>query len=205
MIKAVIFDCGRVFLHDPDNEVIFEDMAQSCHLPYSKVETVINELIPYYQKGELTDETFWQTFQQRTGLQKLPDDYQELWTRRYLEFERIDYEVLDLVKKLRDGNYITAVLSNTIPPHVRVNRERELFGLFNYEIFSCEVGFRKPETRIYEVALRLCQVSPSEAVYIDDILKYVEAPKRELGVEGLLFEGLVKLKGDLQTLGIKIQ
>ena len=37
IITTVIFDCGGVFLHDPANEIIFNDIAQSCHLSYEIV------------------------------------------------------------------------------------------------------------------------------------------------------------------------
>lgn len=201
MIKALIFDMGRVFLHDPDNEIIFRDMATACDLPYSLVEQIVNELISPYQKGELTDETFWQTFQQRTGLRKFPDDYQELWTRKYLELGKIDYEVLDLVRELHRNAYKTPVLSNTIPPHVRVNHERGLFTLFTPEIFSWEVKFRKPEPEIYKAALQQTGVLAEEAVYIDDIQKYVDAAK-QLGMYGIWYQGLPQLKEDLKKLGV---
>jgi len=126
MIKAVIFDCGRVFLHDPDNDIIFADWAESCNLDYSLVERVGNELLPSYQTGTLDDTSFWREFQSRTKLAELPPEYQQFWTQIYLPLTRIDYEVLSLVQELHQLGIKTPVLSNTIPPHVRVNRNRNL-------------------------------------------------------------------------------
>ncbi len=211
-IKAVIFDCGRVFLHDPDNEVIFQDMASSCSLSYGVVETTVNTLIPSFQRGELNDYGFWSAFRDRVGLARLPDDYQELWTRKYLKLGKIDETVLTVAGELHAQGYLTPVLSNTIPPHVRVNRARGLFELFRPEIFSCEVKARKGDGNviIYRRALEECgralgrePLRPEEAVYIDDLTKYVEEARREK-IYSIHFQNAEQLRGELKMVGIRL-
>ncbi len=211
MIKAVIFDCGRVFLHDPDNSVIFQDIVSSCGLHYASVEMVVNQLLPPFQRGEMDEYTFWSTFRERVGLAILPENYLGLWTRKYLELGKIDHDVLEVVKELHAQGYLTPVLSNTIPPHVRVNRARDLFELFKPEIFSCEVKARKGDGdgKIYRLALEGSgrvlgrePLRPEEAVYVDDLRRYVEEARREK-IYSIHFENAEQLRGELRMVGIR--
>ena len=195
--RAVIFDCGRVFLHDPDLEVTLQDIADSCQLAYEQTEEIVNDLLPDFQTGKSDEDNFWESFRMKSELAALPANYHELWTRKYLELSRIDYDVLSLVKELHRLGYKTPVLSNTIPPHVRVNHDRHLFALFEPKIFSCEVGHRKPEAEIYRLALERTGVAAAEAIFVDDVPRYVAAAQ-EVGVEGILFQNVQQLREELE-------
>lgn len=201
-IKSIIFDCGRVFLHDSDNEVIFHDIAKSCGITFKLAEKVAQDLLPQYQTGQLTDQTFWQKFQRHTYC-SLPEHPEVLWIREYLPLTHINHEVLDLVKQLRNNGYKTPVLSNTIPPHVRINRSRNLFQFFQPEIFSCEVGAKKPDKRIYQIAAERSGAIPEECVFIDDVLEYVKAAQA-IGMKGIQYQNLAQLKEELRKNGVRI-
>lgn len=201
-IKAVIFDCGGVFLHDPANEIITRDMAQRCGLEKDLVHRTTLRLLPYFQQGDLSETQYWALFQKHTQLAALPEGYEMLWTDKFLELGKIDEKVLNLVQGLKTAGYKTPVLSNTIPPHVCVNNARNLFDLFSPKIFSCEVRVRKPYPLIYEIAAREAGVTPQECVYVDDIIKYVEAAEKA-GMKGIHFLGVEKLEDELRETGVK--
>ncbi|MDP3640421.1 MAG: HAD family phosphatase [Nanoarchaeota archaeon] len=195
--RAVIFDCGKVFLHDPDLEITLQDMADSCQLSYELTKKVVNELLPDFQTGKSDEEEFWESFKEKAELSELPDTYHGLWTRKYLEVSRVDYGVLSLVEELQQLGYKTPVLSNTIPPHVRVNLKRNFFALFEPKIFSCEVGCRKPEPEIYRLALERTGVAAAEAIFIDDVPRYVTAAQ-EVGIDSILFQNAQQLRRELE-------
>lgn len=46
--------------------------------------------------------------------------------------------------------------------------ETPFHGLFDAEVFSCSVGLRKPDPRIYELACEQLGVEPGEAVFVGD-------------------------------------
>lgn len=54
-------------------------------------------------------------------------------------------------------------------------------------IISAEVGAAKPSARIYQVALEQLEVSPNEAVFVDDFLENVEACEK-VGMKGIHFK-----------------
>ena len=54
----------------------------------------------------------------------------------------------------------------------------KLHRCFDAFISSCEVGMRKPDPGIFNLALGIAQVSSDECLYIDDRLLIVEAAKK---------------------------
>lgn len=66
-----------------------------------------------------------------------------------------------------------------------------LHDLFDAFVSSCEVGMRKPDPGIFQLALGIAQVKPEECLYFDDRIMLVEAAKK-VGIHAhhhLSFEG----------------
>ncbi len=68
---------------------------------------------------------------------------------------------------------------------------------------SGELKMRKPFPEIYQYTLEKYNISPSEAVFIDDNLKNVEAARR-IGIHAIHFQNPNQLKTSLLELGVKI-
>ena len=62
--------------------------------------------------------------------------------------------------------------------------ERDLNGLFDGGVASCEVHLNKPDPRIYQALLDKYQLKAAESVFIDDRLDNVQAAFR-LGFAGI--------------------
>ncbi len=77
----------------------------------------------------------------------------------------------------------------------------ELYSYFDCFLSSCYVGLRKPEPRIYQLALDVLQRDAEEVVFIDDRERNIEAA-RALGINGIVFENAAQLSIELSTLGI---
>ena len=78
-----------------------------------------------------------------------------------------DAGVEAVVRAARDKGFRTALLSNA--DYVPQN----LPPLFDAIVVSGEVGFGKPDRRIYELAATRIGVPPTKCVYVDDIRAYV--------------------------------
>ncbi len=91
------------------------------------------------------------------------------------------------------------------------NESRELneyrirqFGLnhiFPFFVSSCYVGLRKPDEKIYRLALNLIQKAPEECCFIDDRPGNLEGAAK-VGINTVLMRDVAQLKSDLQKLGI---
>ncbi|RJF71936.1 HAD family phosphatase [Deinococcus cavernae] len=72
-----------------------------------------------------------------------------------------------------------------------------LLGFFT----SCYLGVMKPNPAIYRLGLHLAQVSPAEAVMIDDRIQNVEAA-RSVGMQAVQYINAAQLRDELATLGV---
>lgn len=82
----------------------------------------------------------------------------------------------------------------------------EKFGLpqwFRAFFTSCYVGLRKPDRRIYQIALDVLRSDPEETVFIDDRAENVAAAAA-LGIHALRYESSAKLAGQLTNLGVAV-
>jgi epoxide hydrolase-like predicted phosphatase len=95
--------------------------------------------------------------------------------------------VVERVLELRRDGYQTALVTNNV--REGSNMWRSLLAvdeLFEVVIDSSEVGVRKPNAAIFELALRrLGLADPSTAVFLDDLESNVAAA-RALGLHGIV-------------------
>jgi putative hydrolase of the HAD superfamily len=66
--------------------------------------------------------------------------------------------------------------------------ETAFHGLFDAEVFSCSVGLRKPDPRIYELALKQLGVKAREAVFVGDGANDELAGAERVGMTAVLLE-----------------
>jgi putative hydrolase of the HAD superfamily len=79
----------------------------------------------------------------------------------------------------------------------------DLLDDFDAFFSSCYLGLRKPDRRIYQVALDVLQRDPEEVIFIDDRAENVAAAA-SLGIHGIRYEGSSKLADELARLGVSL-
>ena len=84
----------------------------------------------------------------------------------------------------RSRGYCVYYLSNIPEDVLDFLTERDLKGLFDGGVASCEVHINKPDPRIYKALLAKYQLKAGESVFIDDRLENVQAAFR-LGFAGI--------------------
>ena len=90
-----------------------------------------------------------------------------------------------LLETLRERGLKLGLVSNALdPPHL-LHRDLRQLGVadrLDAAVFSSEVGFRKPHPAIFERALDLLQVEPSDALFVGDSLPNDVAGASALGM-----------------------
>jgi len=96
-------------------------------------------------------------------------------------------EVVDLAREVKSSGTSTALVTNNVAEFREHWRKSiPLDDLFHHVVDSSEVGLRKPDPRIFELALeRLGGPDPDRAVFLDDYEGNVEAARR-VGIHGIL-------------------
>ncbi len=91
-------------------------------------------------------------------------------------------DMLALVEEVRAAGYKTAIVSNCIREWDGWSDVFDSSAYADVVIDSCQVGLRKPDRRIYELALeRLGAVDPRRAVFVDDF-PWNLPPAQNLGI-----------------------
>jgi putative hydrolase of the HAD superfamily len=74
----------------------------------------------------------------------------------------------EILRELRERRMPTALISMCAPDTPTLWRASPLAGLIDVEVFSCEVGARKPEPEIYLTATERLHVEPNACLYVGD-------------------------------------
>lgn len=197
MIKAVIFDFGRVISAQKPMS-LFRDYEEDLGLAPGVLNATMFGTAIWEQVlvGRRTVDEYWEEIGPRLGLHT-PEAVAE-FRRRYAGDEAINEGVLDLIRALR-GRYGLAVLSNAPPGLARWLADWEIDGLFDVIFCSGDEGVAKPDAAAFERTLERLGVAPEEAVFIDDSPGHVAAA-RELGIRGIRFTTAEALKEELADL-----
>lgn len=95
-------------------------------------------------------------------------------------------DAIDTVRWLRDSGRRLALLTNGAAAAQRRKIVRfELTDLFDAILVEGEVGFGKPDERVYERALSALDVKPSDAWMVGDNLEWDVAAPQRLGLAGI--------------------
>jgi len=105
--------------------------------------------------------------------------------------------VVDIIKVLKRRTRVF-LLSNTNVWHVEyIRRNFRILELFDELIFSFEVGYAKPDKRIFTRTLELCNGN-KQIIYVDDIEEHVRAA-RDVGLFGIKYSGADMLCSTLSS------
>jgi len=199
MLKAVIFDSGGV-LHPSPDKYLARDISKTFQISEDQFHQTCHKLIPLLQVGKITEEVFWKKFILDTG-SICPIPRQSPWKKEYLVRFKKNQDVLTLAQSLKDCGYKIAVLSNAIGAHAEINKKKGLYDVFHYVMLSNEVGLRKPDSKMFRLALKKLQTKARESLFIDNQLNNIKAAQK-IGFKTILFTGGRQLKIELKKLGI---
>jgi len=194
-IKAFIFDCGGVLLHNGDPS-LFAQWEERLGLEPGRLSEILWDGEPWKlaRVGQLSDWEYWLRVGAELGL----SDEKEI---RQLRDELraatvVEPRVLSLVDRLRQ-DYLVAILSNASDSLEELLQER--FGIadrFAAIVNSARLGVAKPDPAIYEEALRRLDCKPQEVVFIDDKAENVAAAA-SLGMHIVWFVHAAELERQL--------
>lgn len=201
-LRAVIFDIGRVLIR-VDVQRIKTALAAGLPMSPEELWSAIEKdpRWPDWQEGRLSARDWYLHLTQRFKMSMDFSQFTQAWNAALDPDPIHPNSFFAHLSK----NYRMALLSNTDPIHVaKLESTYEFFQFFppSKRIYSCSVGASKPQPVVYAEALKACKVRAEEAVYIDDILAYVDAA-RKLGMQGIQFQNPAQLRADLATLGIQ--
>ena len=198
LIEVVLLDVGGVIVPPADPLQLTQAAAQLGLSP-SELVALLYEGEPWYalSTGRLDEAAYWQAIGAQVSwpVADLRRLLYPVW-----ECDAVDGDVVALVQALR-GRVRLAILSNaTLHLEDHLNR-LGVAQYFNPIINSARVGLRKPDPRIFSLALDLLGVAPDAVLFADDKQRNVTVA-REMGMTTVLFDRAATLAAALSTVGL---
>ena len=198
-IRTLFWDVGGVLLTNAWDHEERSLAIEHFHLDKDEFEGRHKQSVQPFEEGRLTLDEYLQ----RTVFAQPRSFSPEEFKQHMFSLSQPKRDVLEIARSLRDKYFMGSINNESR----ELNAYRiETFGLadcFDLFVSSCFVGIRKPDERIYRLAMDLTQRKPEECCFIDDRPVNVEAAART-GMHTVLIESAEQLKGDLVDNGIAI-
>jgi putative hydrolase of the HAD superfamily len=195
-LRAVIFDIGRVLVK-LDLARALAGLSQGISLSPAELWSAIEKDPRWHdwQEGRIAARDWHLHITKRLGSPLTFEDFREAWNR---SLDPVPLQTDDLFASIAKKHKL-ALLSNTDPIHVA--RLESTFSFFQFfpapaRIYSCSVRASKPSPVTFQAALKAVKTPASQAVFVDDIVEYVQAA-RSLGLRGIQYLNPIQLRAEL--------
>lgn len=199
MLKTIFFDLGNVLVFF-SHEKMFRQLAACTGLTTQTIKHMLFEerLQEDYETGQIDSLSIYEHFQKKSPQQFNFDQFITAASDIFTP----NTSLWPLVERLKQIGIRLVLLSNTSDCHFKnVFAQYPVLHLFDDKILSFEVGFMKPDRRIFLTALARAECAPEECFYTDDIPEFIDAAKK-VGLDAELFLGADPLKKALIERGI---
>lgn len=194
VIKAVVFDIGGVLAlgknsawdkHGLVPSGVHIDIAKKLGISLDQYMDAIDTNYALAIEGKISEEKVLNIFSKnlKTSKAKL----KELYMRAYKKHFKQNKELLKKASELKKLGYKISILSDQWYLSQEALMPKRLYKKFYPSIVSCEVGMRKPNQEIYEMAIKKLKLKPSEILFIDNQMWNIK-PAKKLGIKTILFK-----------------
>lgn len=198
-ISALFCDVGGVFLSNAWDRNSRAKAVQTFHLEREEFDRLHDSAINAFETGQMSLDEYLD----RTVFCKPRSFAKDEFRQFVLAQSRPCAESLQLLAAITEKKqYLIGAINNESGDLNRYRIEQfELRKYFTVFFSSCYLGIRKPDERIYRMALEMTQRAASEAVFIDDREENVEGARR-VGMHTVRFTDAAQLRAELQRLGV---
>ena len=173
-IKVLFSDIGGVLLTNGWGHESRQAACRHFNIDYDEMDHRHNFIFNVYEIGKISLDAYLDTavfYQQRNFSKK---EFIDFMYSCSVELP----ETLAWLKKWKTDHSVIKVISiNNEPKELNQYRIKkfQLHEFFDAFISSHEVGMRKPDPGIFELAIGIAQAGPSECIYFDDRPMLVKA------------------------------
>lgn len=195
-IKVVFMDIGGVFLTNGWDHESREKAAKVFGFDYPEMNILHNFIYNVFEIGSISLNEYLDTV-----LFHQPRDFSKEEFKKFMFDESVELpEMLAWSKSWKKQTDLPIfALSNE---NEELNNYRiktfKLHNLFDGFFSSCYLGMRKPDPRIYKMAMEITQVKPDECIYFDDRPMLVAAAQK-LGMNSILHQSFETSKNILEN------
>ena len=199
-VRAVFWDFGGVFTTSPFEA--FNRYEAEASLPQNFIRALNSansesNAWANLERGEVSIPQFYKNFEAEARDAGQTVDGAAILRCIHGELRQEMVTALRVISK----RYKTACLTNNFGPtgdkEIPSDAIKEVMKFFDVVIESSKLGFRKPEIKFYEYACELLGITPSEAVFLDDLGINLK-PARAMGMHTIKVVSPTQALNDLQ-------
>jgi putative hydrolase of the HAD superfamily len=204
MVKAVAFDYGKVISFPPEDGTINE-LAAIAGIDAAALDSLLWPHRGPYDRGDVTGTEYYRTLLAAGGIQLKKEALEKMTAIDLQSWTNINPHTVALMRAVKAVPGLKlAILSNI--PHDFLALARgtiPVFDLPHVGIFSCEVGYIKPEEPIYRLLLAALGCEPEELVFFDDMRINIDMA-RSLGIHAFLWKDPEAARVELNRLNVPL-
>ena len=181
-IKSLFVDIGGVLLTDGFGHQSRKLAAKTFNLKLDEINCRHNMILDTYELGKLTIDEYLSHVvfcQKRSFTRAQFQEFIFAQSEPYLQ-------MIELVRRIkaRHGLMIVVVSNEARELNLHRIRKFKLDDFVDIFISSCFVHLRKPDAKIFRMALDIAQVSADQVVYIENTLMFVQIAE-SLGIRSI--------------------
>lgn len=186
MIKAIFFDMGNVICQEGFKSGI-RQYEQELNIPEGEFYKIVHDFQGWknFTLGLISTEQYLRMCEKRSGKYTFDGN-------RYFElvkkFTKPNQELINYIKSELTNQYIIGIISNHPKDWYEDFIEKTgLKDMVKAHIISCYEHIRKPDKKIFQIALDKAGVKAEESIYVDDRIDRVDGAKA-LGMRIVIFD-----------------
>lgn len=210
-IKAIIFDVGGVlqigrYLPHPEkghllsgvHHFISRKLKISLDQYFDSIDTTYVKSI----EGKISEREALETIAK--NLKISVGKLKKLFIKAYRKNFKLNRQLFKQALKFKKKGYKIAILSDQWYLSKEALITKKLTKNFNPVLISCDVGFRKPNPKIYRLMLKKLKIPAKQTLFIDN-QEWNIKPAKKLGMKTILFKNNKQLFKQLEKLGVKVK
>lgn len=152
--------------------------------------------------GKINEKTFWKKIADDTNSEILAQTAESLWNTYFTKNAKINHDVLHLAKQIKESHAL-GIISNIEEITHKIVHDWKVLDDFEYQFMSYQIGFSKPDSRIYEHTLNSLPYDSQEIIFIDDKPSNIDSAQKS-GISAIHFTNHAKLRESLKNIGVSI-
>jgi putative hydrolase of the HAD superfamily len=188
-VNTIIFDLGEVII-DLDAPRVIEAFEQRSGNRSSNIKEMLvtSSLLHKFETGKMEEIDFADEVMKLLEMNLTFQEFELIWNYMLKGIPKARLELLDNLRQ----NHQILILSNTNSIHQRkfdqmiddLTGKGSMSALVDKAHYSHDLGYRKPEKKIYELLIDEHHLTPQKTMFLDDRADNIEAAG-SLGIQAI--------------------
>jgi|GEM_PF-1039615 len=186
-VTAVIFDLGKTLMYIPEEYNIESRISQISDRSRQEIEILFWDIC-YRKPGISEDDFVNEVCREVAGESNQMVEQIRVFVEDSVRGAKLQDGATEALSTLKNRGYRLALVSNTSPLSKSRIRRLNIHEYFDQIVFSCDVGYLKPDPRIFMRAVQLLGVNPESVCVVGDRLKTLILGAKNINAKTVLFD-----------------